>query len=400
MRINDMFAFSVFAAIGNRGRTALMLLAVSIGVASVVLLVSLGESARQYVSNQFSSLGSNLLIVLPGRSETVGGPPPLLGVTPRDLTIDDADTLSRLAVVRRYSPLVVGAAPVSFRQKEREVTILGASREIFPIRQLEVGQGVIWPAGDNRFQAVCVLGSHVKNELFGNDNALGQKIRIGDYRFQVTGIMQPKASSLGDDLADMVIIPVASAQVIFDTFSLFRIIVEAASESEIAKAKEAIIKTIRVRHDGEDDITVITQDAILATFDKIFKAMTLTVAGIATISLVVAGIIIMNVMLVAVSSRRAEIGLLKALGTPREQIIRLFLTEAGVISMAGALCGLCLGIGVLRLLAWFLPQFPIFFAPWSSVVAFTVALFTGLLFGILPALKAADLGAADALSRR
>jgi len=396
----DMFGFSLRAAVGNRGRTALMLLAVSIGVASVVLLVSLGESARKYVADQFSSMGSNLLIVLPGRSETVGGPPPLLGITPRDLTLDDAASLSRISAVRRFSPVVVGAAPVTRLQKEREVTILGAGREIFAIRRLEIGQGTIWPESGDRFQPVCVLGAKLKNELFGNDNALGQKVGIGQYRFRVIGVMQPKPTSLGDELSDMAIIPVASAQALFDTSSLFRIIVEADNETEIAKAKESIIATIRARHDGEDDITVITQDAILATFDKIFSTMTLTVAGIAAISLVVAGIIIMNVMLVAVSSRRAEIGLLKALGAPRNQIQRLFLTEAGLISMAGGICGLGIGSGGLKLLAWFLPQFPIILAPWSMVVAFAVALGSGLLFGIWPASQAATLAAADALSRR
>lgn len=400
MLANDRFAFSLRAAVGNRGRTALMLLAVSIGVASVVLLISLGESARQYVSAQFSAMGSNLVIVLPGRSETVGGPPPLLGITPRDLTLDDAAALGRIAVVRRLSPIVVGAAPVSRLQKEREVTILGASRDIFPIRRLELSQGLIWQEAGDRLQFVAVLGSKVKQELFGNDQAIGQKIRIGNYRFQVIGVMQPKATSLGDDLADMVIIPVASAQALFDTSSLFRIVVEAASEAEITKAKEAILSTIRARHEGEDDVTVITQDAILATFDKIFNTMTMTVAGIAAISLLVAGIIIMNVMLVAVSSRRAEIGLLKALGAPKKQIQTLFLTEAGLISMAGALCGLAIGTSCLRLLAWFLPQFPIVLAPWSLGISVVVAFSTGLLFGILPARRAANLTAADALSRR
>ncbi len=400
MFIRDLFAFSHRAALGNRGRTALMLLAVSIGVASVVLLVSLGESARKYVGDQFSSMGSNLLIVLPGRSETVGGPPPLLGITPRDLTLEDAAALSRISVIRRFAPIVVGAAPVSRLQKEREVTILGAGRDIFAIRRLEIGQGMIWPDGGDRSQAVCVLGAKVKTELFGNDNALGQKIRIGDYRFQVIGIMRPKASSLGDELADMAIIPIASAQALFDTSSLFRIVVEADSEATIAKAKEAIIQAIRTRHEGEDDITVITQDAILATFDKIFNSMTLTVAGIAAVSLLVAGIIIMNVMLVAVSSRRAEIGLLKALGAPEKQILSIFLTEAGLISMAGGLCGLGIGVIGLRLLAWFLPQFPIILAPWSMAAAFAVALTSGLLFGILPAKRAAGLAAAEALSRR
>lgn len=400
MRGQDLLAFSSRAAVGNRGRSALMLLAVAIGVASVVLLVSLGESARQYVSEQFSSLGSNLLIVLPGRSETVGGPPPLLGITPRDLTLSDAAALGKIAAIRRLTPVVVGAAPVARQEKSREVTIIGAAREIFAIRRLVVGQGTIWPEDDERAQFVCVLGAKVKEELFGKENALGQKVRIGSYRFRVLGIMLPKASSLGDDLADMAIIPVAAAQTLFNTSSLFRIVIEAESEGVIAAAKERILATIRARHEGEDDVTVITQDAILVTFNKIFQTMTLSVAGIAAISLVVAGIIIMNVMLVAVSTRRGEIGLLKALGAPRRQILALFLAEAGLISLTGALCGIGVGVGILRLLAWFLPQFPFLLASWSILVAAALALATGLLFGILPARRAADLAAAAALSRR
>lgn len=400
MSLRDLVAFSLKAAVGHRGRTALMLLAVSIGVCSVVLLVSLGESARQYVNDQFSSMGSNLIIVLPGRTETVGGPPPLLGITPKDLTVGDAEALSRISAIRRYAPIVVGAAPVSHQQKEREVNILGANRDIFAIRRLTVGQGRIWTADNRRLQPVCLLGATLKTELFGQENALGQTVRIGDYRFQVIGVLQTQASSLGDNLTDMAIIPISSALALFNTSSLFRIVVEAKSEATLGQAKERIQSTIRARHDGEDDITVITQDAILATFDTIFQTMTLTVAGIAAISLLVAGIIIMNVMLVAVSSRRAEIGLLKALGAPQGQILRLFLGEAGMISLAGAICGLALGLLGLRLLAWFLPQFPISLAPWSMAAASLVALACGLLFGFLPARRAATLPAALALSGR
>ncbi|MBA3014917.1 MAG: ABC transporter permease [Proteobacteria bacterium] len=377
-----------------------MLLAVGIGVTSVILLVSLGESARMYISDQFSSMGSNLLVILPGRSETVGGPPPLLGITPRDLTLADAASLARISAIRRVSPIIVGAAPISREQKEREVTVLGSSRELFAMRRLEFSQGAVFPESGDRFLPLCVLGSKAKQELFGNDNALGEKIRIGDYRFQITGVLKRKATSLGDELEDAVFVPVGSAQALFNTSSLFRIVVEAESEVAIPRVKEAVIAAIRDRHDGEDDITVITQDAILATFNRIFKTLTLSVAGIAAISLVVSGIIIMNVMLVAVSSRRAEIGLLKALGSSRRLILTVFLAEAAMISGFGALAGLGVGLVGIRLLAWFLPQFPIVLAPWAPVLGFSVAVICGLLFGFLPARRAAALVAADALARR
>ncbi|MDP2105835.1 MAG: ABC transporter permease, partial [Desulfobulbaceae bacterium] len=171
MLIADIFPFAIRAALGNRGRSALMLLAVGIGVTSVILLVSLGESARMYISDQFSSMGSNLLVILPGRSETVGGPPPLLGITPRDLTLADAASLARISAIRRVSPIIVGAAPISREQKEREVTVLGSSRELFAMRRLEFSQGAVFPESGDRFLPLCVLGSKAKQELFGNDNA-------------------------------------------------------------------------------------------------------------------------------------------------------------------------------------------------------------------------------------
>lgn len=400
MLLTDIFLFAVRAAFGNRGRSALMLLAVGIGVTSVILLVSLGESARLYISDQFSSMGSNLLVILPGRSETVGGPPPLLGLTPRDLTLADAGSLTRISGVRRMSPIIVGAAPVSRHQREREITVLGASRDLFAMRRLEVSQGAVFPESGERFLPLCVLGAKAKHELFGNDNALGEKIRIGEYRFQITGVLQQKANSLGDELADAVFVPVGSAQTLFNTSSLFRIVVEAESEGAIPRVKDAVIAAIRARHDGEDDVSVITQDAILATFNRIFRTLTLSVAGIAAISLVVAGIIIMNVMLVAVSSRRAEIGLLKALGSPKRLIVAVFLAEAALISGLGALTGLGVGLVGIKLLAWFLPQFPIVLAPWAPVLGVGVALACGLLFGFLPARRAAGLAAVDALARR
>ena len=158
-------------------------------------------------------------------------------------------------------------------------------------------------------------------------------------------------------MGEVVIIPVATAQSLFNRVSLFRIVVEAISEDSIGRAKEAILSIIRARHEDEDDITVITQDAVLATFDKIFRALTMTVGGIAAISLVVAGIMIMNIMLVAISNRRSEIGLLKALGAPRTQIMGLFLTESVLLSIAGALLGFIMAFGAMELLAGLFPEY-------------------------------------------
>ena len=401
MRNRDIVLFSMQAATASRGRTILTLLAMAIGVSSVILLISLGDSGRRYVIDQFASLGTNLLIVIPGRSETTGGPPPLLGETPRDLTLNDAIALKQSTAIQRVAPIIAGSAPVSVKQLEREMVILGSSADLFEVRRLTMGQGIFLPPGDlDRGGNVCVIGSKGRKELFGNQQALGKWLRIGDRRFRVIGVLADTGVSLGEDMGEVVIIPVATAQALFNRVSLFRIVVEATSEDAVGRAKKAILSIIRARHEGEDDITVITQDAVLATFDKIFRALTLTVGGIAAISLVVAGIMIMNIMLVAISSRRSEIGLLKALGSPRTQIMGLFLTESALLSIAGAFLGFLLAFSAMELLGAFFPEYNLALAPWSPFVASGLALGTGILFGVLPARRASLLEPALALSRR
>jgi putative ABC transport system permease protein len=401
MKAPDLIRFSVQATSGYPLRTALMLVAMAIGVASVVLLTALGDGARRYVIQEFASLGTHLLIVLPGRSETTGGPPPLLGETPRDLTLQDALSLTRSSAVRYVAPITVGSAPVSFKERSREVTVLGSTPELFIIRDLSMGQGKFLPAGDPRKgSAVCVLGYKLKKELFGNFSALGAWVRIGDRRFQVIGVLSKKGQSLGLDLKDIAIIPIASAQNLFNTSALFRIMVQAKGREAIGKAKEAIFEIIRTRHEGEDDITVVTQDALLSTFDKIFKALTLAVAGIAAVSLGVAGILIMNVMLIAVSQRTAEIGLLKAIGAPRGEVLRLFLAESAVLSLLGCILGIGLAFVGVWILVRIFPSFPIQVPLWALGAAAAVSIGTGLLFGVLPARRAAGLDPVQALSRR
>ena len=399
MRLNDVVQFAFHAMQGYRTRTALMLLAMAIGVASVVLLTSLGEGARIYVSQQFSSLGSNLLIVLPGRSETTGAAIPMMGETPRDLTLQDVLALQKNRHVKRVAPIVVGAAPVSYRQLEREVMILGSTASLYEVRQLSLSRGQFLPELElTRASPVCVLGFTLYRELFGTQTSLGQWVRVSDYRCRVIGVLDEEGMSLGMDMGDVLIMPVASAQSLFNVTSMFRVLVEARSGEAMDRAQQHIFNTIRARHDGEDDITVLSQDALLSTFDRIFSALTYSLGGIAAISLLVAGIMIMNVMLVAVTQRTSEIGLLKALGAPRKQIIMLFLTESAFLSIVGALLGLIAGFSGNWILQLYFPEFPFQAPAWALWSAVAVAVGTGLLFGLLPARRAADLDPVLALS--
>jgi putative ABC transport system permease protein len=373
-----------------------------IGVAAVVAVSAIGEGARLYVVNQFGALGTNLVIVLPGRSETAGAMPGVLvGKTPRDLTIDDALALKRSPAILRFAPLIVGAGDVRAGSRSRETPVLGTTAEFIRVRQMDMAQGQFLPAGDPRHgQPVCVIGAKVASELFGARSALGEWLRIGDRRFRVVGVLARQGQSLGFNTDEIVVVPLAAAQALFNTESLFRILVEAKSREQIAAAKADIEEIIRQRHDGERDITAITQDAVLATFDRILRTLTLAVGGIAAISLAVAGILIMNVMLIAVTQRRREIGLLKAIGATGAQVRAAFFTEAVMLALGGAACGLAVGkLGQLAIGQAF-PDIP-FTAPWWAVVAAPLtAIVTSVLFTVLPAKRAAALDPVMALSKR
>jgi len=401
MRPHDLIGFASRSLRGAPKRTLLMLLAMGIGVASVIVLTALGEGARRYVTGEFAQLGTHLLIMLPGRSETTGGAPPLFGETPRDLTLGDAQALLRAPSISRIAPLAVGSAPASAGSREREVTVIGATRAFFPIRHLKIGSGRALPEIDpQRAMNVAVLGAGLRKELFGSKAALGRWLRINDRRYRVIGVLAGGGHSLGRNLDDMVVIPVASAQQLFDSPSLFRILIQARSEHDIEAARDAARQTIRARHDGEDDVTIITQDALLSTFDDILRALTYAVGGIAAISLAVAGILIMNVMLVAVSQRVEEIGLLKALGASQRQVLSLFLVEATLLATAGALLGLLLATATIAGLGLAYPSFPVAAPLWSPPAAVAVAFVTGLAFGALPARRAARLDPVQALTGR
>ena len=398
----DIAWFSWGALRGYPARTVLMLIAMAIGVSAVVVLTSLGEGARLYVMDRFASLGTNLVIVFPGRTETAGiSPTTMMGETPRDLTLDDALALTRSYNVRRIAPINVGSADVSHKGRSREVVVIGTNREMLAIRHWVLSQGKFLPEIDlDRASPVAVLGSKIRDELFGAEQALGRWVRIGDRRFRVIGIMGSEGRSIGVDVQETIMIPIASAQQIFNTSSVFRILVEAKTRDSIEPVKQFIIDTLEKRHQGKKDVTVITQDAVLATFDRILGALTYAVGGIAAISLAVAGVLIMNVMLVAVSQRTAEIGLLKALGASPRQIIVLILAEAFLLSALGAFAGLLLG----QLGSWSIryafPVLPAYSPAWAVIIALSVAVITGLLFSLMPAHRASRLDPVLALSGR
>lgn len=397
----DLFCFALGALRGHRLRTALSVLGVAIGTAAVILLTSLGEGARLYVTSEFASLGSTLVIILPGKTETTGTAP-IFGGTPNDLTLDDAQAVLRsVRGVRRIAPIALGAAEARAGEKSREVVVIGTTGEFAQVRTLQMDAGQFLARGElKRDDRTCVLGATIRTDLFGPRDPLGEFLHVGGARYRVIGVIAPTGNGIGGNINEMVFIPVPGAMRLFNHAGLFRVLVEVHSFDQITRVGRDITALLKSRHGGAEDITIFTQDAMLATFNNILQALTYALAGIAAISLAVAGIGIMNVMLVSVSERTREIGLLKALGADPAHIAGVFLLEAAILSVVGGLVGLGTGWGGSRLLRYLYPDFPASAPDWAIVAAFGVSLAVGVFFGAFPARRAARMDPVLALAKR
>lgn len=399
MSPRDLLGFALRAVSGHRLRSALSLLGVAIGVAAVVVLTALGEGARRYVTGQFANIGTNLLIVFPGRTETTGGMPGFGGV-PHDLTLEDAESLKHVAEVESVAPLAVGTESVAYGERRRQVAIFGSTRELLAIRRLQLARGAYLPAAEwHRGENVVVLGATVAQELFPGEDPNGKVVRIGDWRTRVIGVMAPRGVQIGVNMDEVVHVPVATAMRMFNRASLFRILVQVRTQAGVEVARGKVVRLLTERH-GEEDITCLTQEALVSTFTSILAALTLALAAIAAISLSVAGIGIMNVMLVSVSERTGEVGLLKALGAARRQILSVFLAEAFLLSTAGGLAGLLAAWSAIRLLVGIYPELPASPPAWAVASALGISMAVGVVFGVLPARRATRLDPVAALSRR
>ncbi|MCG6922816.1 MAG: ABC transporter permease [Acidobacteria bacterium] len=400
MRATDVFGFASRALRGHRVRTGMSLLGVSIGVAAVIALTALGEGARLYVVGQFASIGTNLLIVLPGKTETTGGMPGFGGV-PNDLTLADAEAVVQaIPEIEKGSPIAVGTETVAHGERRRQVAIIGTTHEMLELRHLSLAQGRFLPPLEwDRGSPVAVIGTTLSSELFPGESPLGRIVRIGEWRMRVVGVLAPRGEQLGVDMDDVAIVPVATAMKMLNRRSLFRVLLQVRGHAELDLARDKVTRLLSERH-GEEDITCIAQDAVLTALDSILGALTMALGGIAAISLAVAGVGIMNVMLVSVSERTREVGLLKALGAGRGQILALFLTEAVLISSAGGLLGLAFGWGAVAALVAMFPALPATPPTWAVGAALALSVAVGAGFGVLPARRATRLDPVAALAGR
>ena len=402
MLLVDLLRFSLLALRRQRFRSTMLLTAVGLGVAAVVVLTALGEGARGYVLGEFAYLGKDTVVMIPGRKETTGGMPPMTGIAARDITLEEIEVLERsVPGITSLAPMVMGNGPVSFKSRERDSLVIGTTAAFFPLRELEIAQGNALPElalGEGK--QVAVIGQKLKQALFDNGRAIGQWIRLRDYRFRVVGVLAGSGDAFGADLSEAVFIPVASAQAVFNVHGLFRVTLKVKENYQVEAVKSAIAKQMQALHNGEQDVTIISPDAMLSTFDSILRVMTLAVAGIGAISLVVSGILVMNVTLMSVKQRTAEIGLLKALGAPSSLVRSLFLTEAGLIAAAGAVLGILVGRLVVFIGTQLYPSVPFATPGWALWASLALAIGTALLFAWLPAQQAANMEPVDALGKK
>lgn len=396
MSILESFRLAIDALIANKMRALLTMLGVIIGVMSVILLVSMGQGVKADITGQVSGLGSNLLFIMPGRfdltsSESGGGN----GIPTYKLRPDDVDLINKRASLSDGA-LGVIEAPTRITYKNRNRRIIGiCTNETYP-------EVMSRPLADGRFftksqleagRRIAVIGKTTADAIFGSENPVGRQVKIGDQKFVIIGVMSEKGMMMGQDFDDGVWIPITLANSVVGHNRLSEIIVKASDADRIDETKKEV-DNILLKKYTRDDFTVFTQGETLSLLQNILSIMTLMLAGIASISLLVGGIGIMNIMLVSVTERTREIGIRKAVGARTMDIMVQFVIEAVMLSAFGGLVGIGLGIGFALILNNWLPAQ---ITAWSVSMAFFFSAGVGVFFGVYPAWKAARLDPIEAL---
>lgn len=396
MRVADLVKFTGHSVLAHRMRALLTALGIAVGVAAVVLLTSIGEGVRRFVLAEFTQFGTNIVSVTPGTAQTMGGSIGVFG-TVRPLTIDDAEALRRVPYATASVPVVQGNAEVEGNGRKRRVTVYGTGHEFADAFRFEVASGGYLPPDDPRApRSFAVLGSKMAQEIFGDANALGSSVRVGSERYRVIGVMKPKGTMIGFDLDDTVYIPAGRALELFDRESLFEVDVLYEESAPVAEVVEGIRRLMLDRH-GDEDITITTQQQMLDTLGSVLGVLSFAVAALGSISLLVGAVGIFTIMTIAVRERTSEVGLLRALGAERDQVLACFLVEAVALSLLGGLAGLAFGAGVAWVLGETVRQLPVSFSPLYMGLALGLSVVIGLVAGILPALNAARLDPVEAL---
>lgn len=402
-----MFRESILIALeglkSNKLRSILTMLGIIIGVGAVIAMVSIGLGVQQKVQNSISSLGSNLLIVMPG-SNAPPGTVRLAAGSNITLTNQDAKAISKqVAGISYVLPAVSSQYQVIYGNQNWKTSVQGTTPDFLTVRNYGVSAGSFFSHSDDTSRArVAVLGQTVATNLFGAASPVGKTIRINQAPFRVVGVLSTKGqSSMGQDQDDLVLIPLSTAQDrLMGITYLNNISIQAKNADVINKVQEDVTTLLRSRHHlaagVENDFTVRNMTALMATMTETTGTITVLLGNIAAISLLVGGIGIMNIMLVSVTERTREIGIRKALGATFRNVLLQFIIEAVAISVTGGLFGIAVGIIGARVISW-VAGWNTIVAWWAIVGAFGVSVLIGLFFGVYPARKAALLDPIEAL---
>ncbi len=397
MLLRDAIRLALRAVSAQRLRSFLTLLGIAVGIAAVILLTSIGEGIHRFVLAEFTQFGTNIASVSPGKVKTSGPAPTGIPTSVRPLSLDDARALMHLPHVTGMTAMVWGNTEVAANGRLRRTTVNGVGADMLKVYSIKVNTGQFLPTEElENARALVVLGSKLKSELFGADNPLGARVRVGNLQFRVIGVLQPKGQFLGVDLDDAAYIPTARALELYNRDGLMKIDLAYEEGAAAAPIVAAVKSTLMGRH-GREDFTITTQEDMLRTLGNILDILTMAVGALGSISLLVGGVGIVTIMTIAVSERTSEIGLMVALGAPRRTILGLFLGEAVTLSAIGGVMGLALGFGLAQLIHVAVPALPVHTPLTFVVLAEGIAIVIGLLAGVLPARSAAQLDPVEAL---
>lgn len=377
---------------GNWLRSLLTVLGVVIGVASVIVLVAFGEGARREITGQIDTLGTNVAVVVPGKLAGRTNFNPMGGLGISNLTHRDVEVLRAVPGIRAVAPLTfIGGGVFRGDQPATICMPIGTTPEFFGIRRLQMETGRFFTR-EELDQQVCVLGMGVRKDLFGEDEPVGGEITVNDQPYRVIGVVRQRnlGSGLfgGDELDAIIYLPLTAVERIAQTSQLHRILVEVAPDAEPDRVVAAVRDGLRGSHRGKDDFSVLQAKELLDMFYRVFRLLAALLLGITSISLIVGGIGIMNIMLVSVTERTREIGIRKTVGARRSDIFWQFLCEAVTLSLLGGAMGIGLALLVCRLAQRWTPLVPVI-TPGSVALGFGVCVAVGILSGVVPAISAA-----------